>query len=60
MMSVDAIVVWVCHECGYFRLDKTTGVHQTTNPDDPYGRLVIHKLVPETFTLLNRVREEQS
>lgn len=43
------ITVWVCDECGYWRQEKTTGVHQTTDPKNPNGSLVKHDLREAEF-----------
>lgn len=43
------VTLWVCPECAYWRAEKSTGRHQTVNPDDPYGKLVVHELVPVRF-----------
>lgn len=48
-MTGDRISVWVCDECGYWRQEKTTGRHQTTNPADPTGRMVVHLLRSAEF-----------
>lgn len=40
--------VWVCVEpgCNYCRHAKSSGVHQTTNPQNPVGPMVRHELEP--------------
>jgi hypothetical protein len=43
------ITVWACDECDYWRQEKSTGVHQTTNLDDPHGRMARHPLREATF-----------
>lgn len=45
------ITVWACPVCGYWREDKSSGVHQTANPDDPTGRMVRHDLDAVTYVL---------
>jgi hypothetical protein len=46
----ERITVWLCDECGYWRKDQATGVHQTSNPDNPRGRMVVHELRAVEFT----------
>lgn len=48
-MSSRRIEVWVCDECDYWRQDKSTGVHQTSNPKDPRGAMVTHPLRKAVF-----------
>lgn len=43
------ITAWVCDECGYWRQEERTGVHQTSNPDDWRGKLVTHPLRRAVF-----------
>lgn len=45
------IVVWYCEVCGYWRKEKATAIHQTTNPDDPTGKMAVHVLHPKEFVL---------
>ena len=40
------ITIYVCRECGYWRQEERTGVHQTVNPKDPNGKMVRHALRP--------------
>ena len=44
MSAPETITVWVCDECGYWRKEKATGVHQTNDPTDWRGRMVTHPL----------------
>jgi hypothetical protein len=50
MSEPRTITVWVCDECDYWRQDKSTGIHQTPNPEDPNGRMARHPLREATFT----------
>jgi hypothetical protein len=43
------ITVWVCDQCPYWRDQKTTGRHQTPNPDDPRGKMAVHELREAKF-----------
>lgn len=43
------ITAWVCDECGYWRQEKSTGVHQTT-----HGLMAVHQLREAVFV---QVRE---
>ena len=43
------LTVWWCDECGYARLERSTGVQQTCSARDPQGRMVVHELRPVTF-----------
>lgn len=45
------ITVWACPTCGYWRDQQTTGRHQTDNPDDPRGRMVVHELERTVYVL---------
>jgi hypothetical protein len=58
-MSVQRIRVWVCDECDYWRKDRSTGVHQTTNPANPNGRMVIHELHEAEFAVLPVLTDNQ-
>jgi len=51
MMSdkILEVTLWVCPHCHYWRAQKSTGVHQTDNPEDWRGRQVVHELVPVRF-----------
>jgi hypothetical protein len=51
------LTVWYCYKCDYARLEKTTGVHQTS---DPSGGMVVHELTPIVYTALRPVREAAS
>jgi hypothetical protein len=44
MTAPPEITVWVCDACGYWRQDKSTGVHQTNNPEDWSGKPILHEL----------------
>lgn len=46
---VETITVWLCDECGYWRKDKSTGIHQTNSSDDPNGKQVRHVLREAEF-----------
>ncbi len=55
------VTVWFCDECGYWRKDESTGVHQTTNPANPNGAMVRHPLRAVEFVpadSLARVTQE--
>lgn len=39
------IVVWACPECGYWRQERSTGVHYIPDPRDPRGHQAMHELV---------------
>lgn len=60
MSAPERIKVWACVEpsCGYWRQEKTTGMHSTTNPTNPTGALVSHALVETEYVLANH--EEQA
>ncbi len=51
MSLPERITVWACPKCGYWRQDKSTGVHQTVNPEDMRGRMLIHELQETTYEL---------
>jgi hypothetical protein len=53
-VTVDAITLWACDTCDYWREDRATGFdgerrHMTTNPADPNGPLIAHELFPVRF-----------
>jgi hypothetical protein len=47
--AAQKITAWICDECGYWRKEKSTGVHQTMSLQDPNGRLVRHELREAVF-----------
>lgn len=47
--DAERITVWFCEICGYWRKEKATGRHQTDNPQDPRGKLVVHDLIAVEF-----------
>lgn len=52
MSTPDAITVWACQACGYWRQERTTGVHVAANPADPRGTMQRHELEAVTYTLV--------
>jgi hypothetical protein len=43
------ITVWWCDKCGYWRQEQSSGVHQTSNPAEWRGPMVVHELRPVIF-----------
>jgi hypothetical protein len=57
-MIPEAIVVWVCPTCGYWRQDRSTGEHVEANPEDPRGKYLTHRLVERVYTAALSRNEE--
>jgi len=47
--TILEVTLWVCPVCAYWRGEKSTGRHQTANPKNPRGHMVVHDLVPVRF-----------
>jgi hypothetical protein len=45
------IKVWACtvKGCGYWRQERSTGIHQAPNPEDPRWHYVTHELTEVTY-----------
>jgi len=43
------VTLWVCDTCGYWRSDRATGIHVSTNPEDPMGKMLRHELREAIF-----------
>ena len=58
MSTVEVVTLWVCDECGYYRIEKSTGVHSAMNLDDPRGAYLSHALSPVRFHRVPVYRED--
>lgn len=38
-------VIWACPKCDYYRCDQARGVHMTSDPANPNGAMIEHRLV---------------
>lgn len=52
MSERPRINVWWCDKCGYWRQERSTGVHTAPNPADPNGALLTHPLRPVAFEMV--------